>query len=101
MRTHKIKFHDEKKKISLNKYFLEQSKEFRRDSKNKFELAIINEPSVFELLRFYCTKFLENQLLFTQVIVQKRNTDGRTYYRRSNGRTDGRTVDTRAPNVKP
>ena len=25
-----------------------------RDSKNEFELAMVNEPSVFELSRFYC-----------------------------------------------
>ena len=30
-------------------------REFPRDSKkNEFELAIVNEPSVFESLRFYC-----------------------------------------------
>ena len=28
--------------------------EFHRVSKNKFELAMVNEPSVFKLLRFDC-----------------------------------------------
>ena len=39
------------KKISLNICFLEISEEFRRD-KTEFELAMVTEPSVFELLRF-------------------------------------------------
>ena len=30
------------------------SEEFRRDSKNEFELAIVNDPSVFEPSRFDC-----------------------------------------------
>ena len=42
-------------KISPNICFLELSEEFRRDSKNEFELAMVNEPSVFELSRFNCT----------------------------------------------
>ena len=42
------------------------------------------------------TKFGENPLMFTQVIIRKRKTDGRT----QDGRTDGRT-DTRTSNVKP
>ena len=33
------------------------------------------------------TKFGENPLMFTQVIIRKRNTDGRT----TDGRTDGQT----------
>ena len=35
--------------------FLELSEEFPRNSKNVFETATINEPSVFEALRFYRT----------------------------------------------
>ena len=34
--------------------FRDPSEEFRRDSKPEFELAMVNEPSVFELLRFDC-----------------------------------------------
>ena len=41
-------------KISLNICFLELSDEFPRDSKTKFELAMVNESSGFESLRFYC-----------------------------------------------
>ena len=38
----------------LNICFLELSKEFHRDSK-EFKLAIVNEPLVFELLRYNCS----------------------------------------------
>ena len=41
-----------KKKISPNICYLEQSEEFRKDSKHEFELAMVNEPSKFELLMF-------------------------------------------------
>ena len=43
-----------KKKASLNICFLDPLDKFRMDSKNQFELAMVNEPSVFELLRFDC-----------------------------------------------
>ena len=36
------------------------------------------------------TKFGENALMFTQVIVRKRNTDGRTDVQRTDGQTQGR-----------
>ena len=39
-------------KISLNICFLELRKNFV-GTQNEFELAMVNEPSVFELLRFY------------------------------------------------
>ena len=52
MSTH-IQFHD-KKKSSLNICFLELSEEFPGDSKNEFELVMVNVPSVFELLGFAC-----------------------------------------------
>ena len=52
MRTRNIQFHD---KISISICFLELSEEFRRESKkNEFEFAMVNEPSVFELLKFDC-----------------------------------------------
>ena len=54
MSTHNIQFYD--KKISLNICFLELSEELRRDSKNEFKLAMVNEPSVFEISRLDCTK---------------------------------------------
>ena len=55
MSTHNIQFHDKKK--SLNICFLELSEEFRRD-KNEFELAMVNEPSMFESSRFDCNRNL-------------------------------------------
>ena len=42
------------KENSLDICFLELLEELCRDSKNKFELTMVNEPSVFELLRFDC-----------------------------------------------
>ena len=41
------------------------------------------------------TKFGENPLMFTQVIIRKRKTDGRTYDRRTDGQTDGLTDNQR------
>ena len=37
---------------------------FSKGLKNEFETAMVNEPSVFEPLKFYCTSFskAENQL---------------------------------------
>ena len=37
------------------------------------------------------TKFGENPLMFTQVIIRKRKRDGRTYDGQTDGRTDGHT----------
>ena len=41
-------------KGSFNICFLERSNDFRRDSNNEFVLTMVNESSVFELLRFDC-----------------------------------------------
>ena len=46
------------------------------------------------------TKFGENPLMFTQVIIWKRKRDGRTDVRTMDGRTD-RWTDSRTTNVKP
>ena len=40
--------------MSLNIYFLELSEALRMDSKNEFELTMVNELSVLELMRFNC-----------------------------------------------
>ena len=53
MSTHNIQFHDEIKKILLFFYFVAIGRT-SQGLKNKFELAMVNEPSVFELLRFDC-----------------------------------------------
>ena len=43
--------------IYLNICFLWLSREFTSGLKNEFELAMVNEPSVLESLRFYCIWF--------------------------------------------
>ena len=40
--------------MPLNIFLPELWEEFRRNSKNDFELAVVNEISVFELFRFDC-----------------------------------------------
>ena len=63
--------------------------------KNWRNLPISNpKPDLYNINAH--TKFGENPLMFTQVIIRKRKTDGRTY----DWLTDGRT-DTRTSNVKP
>ena len=50
MSTHNTQFHDKIKFLLV--FVFELSGEFRRDSKNEFELTMVNESSMFELLRF-------------------------------------------------
>ena len=57
MNIHNIPFLNIKKKIILN-YPKSATKELvPRDSRTMFEPAVVNEPSVFEPLKFYCTSF--------------------------------------------
>ena len=54
MSTHNILFLNVKKKIILK---LSQICNYRicsKEPKNKFETAVVNEPSVFEPLKFHC-----------------------------------------------
>ena len=54
MSTHNIPgFFNIKTKITLNFPYL-QPMDFSQGLKNEFKTAMINEPSVFELLKFYC-----------------------------------------------
>ena len=55
MRTYNIPFsvYIQKKKIILNHSKL-QLWVFFLELKNEFETAVVNEPSVFEPLKFYC-----------------------------------------------
>ena len=46
------------------------------------------------------TKFSENPFMFTQVIIQKRKTDGQTHVRTTDWRTD-RWTDSQTTNMKP
>ena len=52
MSTHNIQFHDEIRNI-LKYLFSGAIGRISDGFKNKFESAIVNEPSVFELCRFH------------------------------------------------
>ena len=52
MSTHNIQFHDEIRNI-LKYLFAGAIGRISDGFKNKFESAIVNEPSVFELCRFH------------------------------------------------
>ena len=56
MSTHNIPFFNMKKKNTLN-YSSSAAMNFSKGLKNEFELAVVNEPSVFEPLKFYCASF--------------------------------------------
>ena len=43
--------------------------DFPKGLKNEFETAVVNEPSVFEPLKFYCTLAVANLLLFRLLII--------------------------------
>ena len=44
-----------KRKIALNYLKSAAMRFFSKGLKNKFETVVVNEPSVFEPLKFYCT----------------------------------------------
>ena len=67
MSTHNIHFHNKIRKFPLSICFLELWELFRRDSKTKFESAMVNEPSVFELLRFDCSSSSSRHIILTSV----------------------------------
>ena len=48
-----------KKKISFNYPKYAATGFFPKGIKHKFETAVVNEPSVFEPLKFYCIYFQE------------------------------------------
>ena len=54
MRTQNIPFINIKKKITLNYSKSAATGFFFKGLKNEFESAVVNEPSVFEPLNFYC-----------------------------------------------
>ena len=55
MSTHNIPFSIKKKKITLNYSKFAAMGFFSKELKNEFETAVVNEPSVFEPLKFYCS----------------------------------------------
>ena len=68
----------------------------RVDNSVKFgrNLPISNPKSDLHNINVH-TKFGENALMLTKVIIQKRKPDGRTYDGRTDGHTDGHTDDQR------
>ena len=65
MSTHNIQFRDKIRKFLQVFVFLSCWKNLV-GTKNEFELAMVNEPSVFELSRFDC---MPQQTVQTQTIV--------------------------------
>ena len=55
MSTQNIPFSVSKKKFTLNYPKYEALWDFSKGIKNEFETAVVNEPSVFEPQKFYCT----------------------------------------------
>ena len=53
-----------KKKITLNYPKYLQRCDFSMGLKNEFETAVVNEPSVFEPLKFYCSNVRHRALKF-------------------------------------
>ena len=55
MSTHNIPFLNMKKKITLD-YPKSAAMFFFQGTKERFETAVVNEPSVFEPLKVYCSR---------------------------------------------
>ena len=55
MSTHKIPFQYKKKENYPKLSQICRYEIFSKRLKNEFEAAVLNEPSGFELLKFYCT----------------------------------------------
>ena len=58
MSTHNIPFFKIEKKITLNYSKSATMGICSRGLKNEFKTAMVNEPSVFEPLKFYCSKYI-------------------------------------------
>ena len=73
MSTHNIHFMKKQGnflKMSMIICFLVLSREFLRDSKKDFELAMVNELSEFELFRFYSILILKNLSALFFMVMQ-------------------------------
>ena len=57
MSTHNIPFSIQKRKIALTISLSLSLWVFSKGLKNEFETDVVDEPSVFEPLKFYCTLF--------------------------------------------
>ena len=69
MSTQNIPFSVEKKKFTLNYPKYAAMRFFSKGLQNEFETAVVNEPSVFKPLKFYCSKCF----IFTAVSVETVN----------------------------
>ena len=58
MNTHNIPFSIKKKGKSHSIIPNPQTRDFSYGLKNEFETVVVNEPSVFEPLKFYCIFFI-------------------------------------------
>ena len=58
-----------KKKITLNYPKYAAMGFFSKGLKNEFETAVVKEPSVFELLKFYCKRKLIPKLSLLPLLI--------------------------------
>ena len=58
MATHNIPFLNIKKKNHSKLILNQELRDFSKGLENKFETAMVNEPSVFEPPKFYCSLLL-------------------------------------------
>ena len=62
MSTHTIPFFNMKKKKILNYSKSAAMVFYSKGLKNEFERAVVNEPSVFEPLKFYCIMIFKRSM---------------------------------------
>ena len=63
-------FNIKKKKIILN-YSASAAMGFSKGLENEFETAVVNVPSVFKPLKFYCSYYLGFQDLQSQITMSR------------------------------
>ena len=64
MSTHNIPFLNIKKKIILNYPKFATMGFVPRDPRTSFETTVVNEPSVFEPLKFCCNDFIKVHFIY-------------------------------------
>ena len=72
MSTHKIPFLNIKKETSLKLSQICNCGICSKGLKNEFETAVVNEPSVFEPLKFYCILYACESVIFTAGLEKRR-----------------------------
>ena len=71
MSTQSIRFSIYKKKITLKLFQISTFGIFYKGIKNEFETAVVNEPSVFDLLKFYSKKGNKDYKFFHMVLDRR------------------------------